>query len=86
MRNFFLLGKMNRSLRERNTQEDAELIVSSTSSTDDLGGIQMDEDLEEIARDEFRKWLAEYGAKFFSIETAKFNAMESRRRNTRSIR
>jgi len=75
---------MSQALRERN--RDAEILVSSTSSTDDLGGIQMDEDMEEIIRDETRKWLAEYGAKFYSIETAKFNALESRRRNTRSIR
>lgn len=77
---------MQQALKERNAK-DAELIGSSTSSTDEVGTeLAMDEDMEEIIRDETRNWLAEYGAKFFSIETAKFNATEARRRNLKSHR
>lgn len=77
---------MNPLKERKNHKSDAKLVESSTSSTDDFGGMEMDEDLEEIIRDETRKWLAEYGAKFFSIESQKFNALESRRRNLKSAR
>lgn len=66
--------------------QDAQVIDDSASSTDEIGGMEMDEDLEEIIRDEARNWLAEYGAKFFSIETAKFLSIEAKRKNVRSIR
>lgn len=59
----------------------------STSTTEEIDmESAMDPAIEDCVRDETQKWLALHGPKLFALESSKYLAAESKRKNIRGYR
>jgi len=79
--------KAPRPLRDLTNGTSAINLDSDTSTTEEyMSDNEMDPGIEALVRDEVQLWLASHGTKLFGLETSKFLANESKRKNIRSAR
>jgi len=77
---------VSRVLREKFDNR-IKLSSSSTSSTEEIMSAEgMDSDIEQCLREETQLWLSTHGPKLFALESSKFLAAESKRKNIRGNR